>query len=669
VQQQPPKPSIAGLLRQAIAHHQAGQRAQAESVYRQVLALHPNHPDALNLLGVLAIEAGRLEAGISSIRRAISIAANIASYHSNLATALNLSGRPEEAAAAYRTALALSPNDADLHYRLGNVLQFAGQFEQSIESFRVALALRPDFAAAYNDMGNSLKRLGLLTQAAEAYRHCLAVAPDSAEALSNLSDALRELRQLPESLEAAQHAVHLRPDFADGWCNLANTLKDLGRMDEAIEACGKSVRLKPDSPAIATNYVYSLNFQSDDPAVIYAAHREFDRHFCAPLARKSPHRNDRSSERRLKIGYISADFRAHSVGRMLQPLFANHDHEHFQIVCYSDTRQSDHLTGWLRARSDAWIETAALSDAQLAARVEAEEIDILIDLTQHMAGNRLLTFARQPGPVQISYGYPATTGLSAIKYRFTDSFVDPPGETEQFNSEKLLRIDPSFWCHWPDESDPPVAPLPALKNAFVTFGCLNNPCKVSPAALDLFVAVLNAIPLSRLMLLTLEPVTPQNYFARELAVRGIDPSRVHLVNPLPRHGYLQLYDRIDIGLDPIPYNGHMTSCDSFWMGVPVLTLRGKTSVGRGGVSLLQNLNLPELIADTPDAYVAIASQLARDIPRLDQLRRTLRSRMQASPLCDAESFTQAIESAYRSAWRTWCIHETSTKAPDVHPGH
>jgi len=647
--------TVGSLLHQGVAHHQAGRRAQAEAFYRQVLSIHPDHPDALNLLGVLAHEAGDHAKAAQLIRKAIAMGPKMGSYHANLALALAAMGKRDEAVVSYRAGLALNPGDAEAHYRLGTVLLAMGKADEALQSFASSIRLRPGFAGAYNELGNALKRTGMLPESAEAYRQCLQREPASAEAWSNLADVLRELRQLPQSLEAARNAVRIKPDFAGGWSNLGSTLKDLGRMPEAMEAYEKSVRLDPASAPIRANYLYSLHFHSDDPASIMEAHREFDRVHCTPLARRAAHMNDRSADRVLRIGYVSADFRSHSIGRMLRPLFANHDHGQFHITCYSDTRAADGLTAWLRGLSDTWVETRALSDEELAARVEVDKIDVLVDLALHMANNRLLMFARKPAPVQMTYaGYPATTGLRAIDFRITDAHLDPVGETERFNSEKLLRLDASFWCHWGDDSDPRVGTLPAIESGVVTFGSLNNPCKVSPAAMDLWAKVLSAVPGSRLMLLTLEPIGESNYFTQQFSARGIDASRLRLITPVPRQDYLELYNQIDIGLDPLPYNGHMTSCDSFWMGVPVVTIRGETSVGRGGISLLRNLDLPELIAETPDEFVSIAGNLARELPRLSQLRGSLRERMRSSPLCDAKAFTRNMERLYRDAWRKWC---------------
>jgi len=303
-----------------------------------------------------------------------------------------------------------------------------------------------------------------------------------------------------------------------------------------------------------------------------------------------------------------------------------------------------------------WRSTVELSDAKAAAQIRDDQIDILVDLKLHTGGNRLLTFAQKPAPVQATWlGYPGTTGMDTMDYRLTDSYLDPPGLGDANYSERSIRLPDTFWCYDPLNSEPAVNALPCLEKRFVTFGCLNNFCKENEPLQRLWAQVLKRIPGSRLMLLCPEGSHRQPLLDL-LQREGISPDRIELIAFRPRPQYLELYHRIDVGLDTFPYNGHTTSLDSFWMGVPVVTLVGQTVVGRAGLSQLTNLDLPEFIARTPEQYVQIATDLANDLPRLAQLRRTLRDRMQASPLMDAPRFARNIEAAYRQMWRTWCEH-------------
>jgi predicted O-linked N-acetylglucosamine transferase (SPINDLY family) len=530
----------------------------------------------------------------------------------------------------YYRAIALNPQVAELHYNLGHLLKRRGQSEEAIACFRRAIDLRDDFPEAYNNLGN----------------------------------ALRE-RNLPqESIEVFQTLLLKRPDFALGWNNLGVALKDVGRLHEAIAAFDRSLAIDPNNPAIASNRLGILYFHPDfDSQRIYREHQLWNEKFAAPLfPAKLQHPNDPSPNRRLRIGYVSPYFRLHCQALFTWPLFANHNHEQFEIFCYSDAVNSDGYTEQLQSKIDQWRNIAGLLDNRVAEIIRSDKIDILIDLSLHLAGHRLLVFARKPAPVQVSWlGYPGTTGLSAIDYRFTDPHLDPLppspspgtpgegwGEGLSCYSEKSVYLPDTFWCYDPLTDQPDVNPPPLEKNRFITFGCLNNFCKVTQPTISLWSKVLAEVPNSRMILLS--PVG--SHRAHLLRQLHVSPDRVEFVEFRPRPEYLKLYHQIDICLDTIPYNGHTTSLDAFWMGVPVITLIGKTPVGRAGLSLLRNLNLENLAARDEEQFIKIVKDL--DVQRPTDLRATLRKRMQQSPLMNGPRFTSAMESAYRQMWQTWC---------------
>jgi predicted O-linked N-acetylglucosamine transferase (SPINDLY family) len=312
------------------------------------------------------------------------------------------------------------------------------------------------------------------------------------------------------------------------------------------------------------------------------------------------------------------------------------------------------MTGQIRREVDHWRGTEGLTDAAAAEMIRKDQIDILVDLKLHTSGNRLLVFARKPVPVQVSWlGYPGTTGLKTIDYRITDPHLESPRLDGGHERERPLHLPETFWCYDPLDRETAVNGPPCLENGFVTFGCLNSFCKVNEQVLRLWARVLKTVDRSRLIILCPEGSHRQAVM-EVLQSDGIHPDRIDLVARLPRRQYLQLYHRIDVGLDTFPYNGHTTSLDSFWMGVPVVTLVGKTLVGRGGLSQLSNLGLTELIAQTPQQYVEIAARLAKDLTRLLEIRGTLRARMESSPLMDASRFARNMEAAYREMWRNWC---------------
>jgi predicted O-linked N-acetylglucosamine transferase (SPINDLY family) len=547
-----------------LQHHQAGRLAEAEAIYRQILAAEPRHADSLHLLGVIGGQVGRMDVAIELTRQAIALAPGIPAYHYNLAEAHRV----------------------------------AGQFDQAIAVYRQAIALKPKFPEARSGLSIALRFTGRLDEAIAVCHQNIASNPESAEANSDLILAL---------------------NYHPGW--------------NARAIAGEQQR---------------WNVEHGEPL------RQFIR----------PHSNDRTPDRRLRIGYVSGDFREHPVGYNMLPLLARHDHDHFEAFCYAEAARPDGLTDRFRSTAHRWRSSVGLSDEQLAAQIREDRIDILVDLALHTAKNRLLVFARKPAPVQVTFaGYPGSTGLTAIDYRLSDPYLDPPGIDESIYSEKTVRLPHSFWCYDPlDCGDLPVNNLPAQSNGYITFGCLNNFCKVNDPVLRLWASVLRAVPSSRLILLAPDG-SHRQHTLELLREEGIAFERIEFVSQQPRRKYLELYHRLDLGLDTLPYNGHTTSLDSFWMGVPVVTLVGQTIVGRAGLSQLTNLNLPELIASTLEQHVQIATDLAGDLPRLASLRRTLRHRMETSPLMDAPRFARDVEAAFRSMWRSWCAQPAPLLLP------
>ena len=644
-------------MRLAVGHHRAGRLAEAERIFRQVLAKQPDHAGALHLLGVLAGQGGRLDAAVELIRRAVRFNPDYAVAHNDLGIALQSKGQLDEAIASYRQAIRLKPDYTEAHNNLGIALGAKGELDEAIASCRYAIRLKPDLAEAHNNLGNALKDMGQFDEAIASYRQAIQIKPDYAEAHSNLGIVLMYKGQLDEAIAAYRQAIWLKPDYTEAHNNLAGALKDMGQLDEAIACFRQAIRLKPGYASAHSNLLYALHFHPGyDARMIYEEHRRWSDQFAEPLKKFiEPHGNSRDPDRPLRIGYVSPDFRDHPVGRFMVSLLAAHDPDRFEIFCYSDVRRADRFTGLLRGHARQWRNTVGLTDQRMAQLVREDQIDVLVDLTMHMARNRLLLFARKPAPVQVTYlAYCSTTGLETMDYRLSDPHLDPPGMNDEYYSEETIRLPETYWCYPMHEQSPQVGPPPALgSGGEVTFGCLNNFCKASPEALDLWIQLLRGLPKSRLILQAGEGSHRQR--VRDLLERqGMDAGRVKFVGWVPLPEYFKRYEQIDVGLDPFPCNGGTTTCDALWMGVPVVTLAGRTAVGRGGVSVLRNVGMPELIAETPQQYVQIATDLAGDLPRLGELRRTLRARMQASPLMDAERFARNIEAAYRQMWRNWC---------------
>jgi predicted O-linked N-acetylglucosamine transferase (SPINDLY family) len=642
-------------LESAKQHHSAGRLDKAEALYRKVLLSRPNHPDALHLLGLLHYQAGRFDAAAEMLRRAASANPTSAECRFNLALALLAQGRWDDAIAALRDALSLRPSYPQAYNSLGTALRAKGQLAEAVDAYRQAVASNPQVAGFWSNLGIALHGQGNPQEAVEAFRRAIALKPDFAEAHNNLGNALWASRRYTEAAQACREAIRLRPDLADAYNNLGNAAKDLGQLDEAIDCYRKAITLEPSSHQVHSSLIYTLYFHQDyDAAAILAEHRAWNDRHAKPLAvHIRPHENDRSPDRRLRIGYVSADFRTHPVGLCFEPLLEQHDHRPFEIICFSNVPRADAVTARMQKHADQWLEIFGQSDQEVAELVRQKQIDILVDLSLHMAHNRMLVFARKPAPVQVTYlGYPGTTGLETMDYRLSDGWIDPPG-TEQFHSEKTIRLPRTYLCWRLSGSDEAVGPLPALQTGFVTFGSLNNFCKVTPLVLETWGKLLSVVKDSRLILRCPQGQAA-DHVCRALERYGVDPRRLDLVGHLSWEQYVSLYQHQDIGLDPFPYPGHTTSCDSMWMGVPVVTLAGQTSVSRAGASLLHAIGLSELIAADPQQYVEMARNLAEDLPRLMQLRATLRGRMQQSALMDAAGLARDVEAAYRQMWRTWC---------------
>jgi predicted O-linked N-acetylglucosamine transferase (SPINDLY family) len=498
--------------------------------------------------------------------------------------------------------------------------------------------------------------MGRVDESVKLIRRAIEIAPTNAAYYGSLGNALQDQRQLDEAIVSFRHAIRLRPDFAEAYNNHGNVLRDTGQLDEAIAALREAIRLGPEKVGAHSSLLVTLHYDPTQSAeAIYEEHRRWNEVHAEPLRKFiEPHLNGREAGRRLRIGYVSGDFCRHPVGLFMVPLLANHDARNVEVFCYSDGRVSDEITAKLRQSAHVWRNTAGMPDGRLADGIRSDQIDILVDSSLHSAGNRLLVFARKPAPVQVTWlGYPGTTGLSSIDYRLTDPFLDPAG-TDEWYSEKSVQLPHTFWCYEPIDATRQVSALPAIENGYVTFGCFNNFSKVTSAALELWAKLLGAIPRSRLMIFA-PPGEARNRATERFVQNGVKRERLDFVDRKPLIDYLTQFNCIDVALDPFPCGGGTSTCDALWMGVPTVTLRGRTAVGRGSVSIHSNVGLADWIADTPEQYVSIAAKMAGDLGRLAELRAGLRKRMEQSPLMDAAQFASDMEIAYRVMWERWCL--------------
>ena len=455
------------------------------------------------------------------------------------------------------------------------------------------------------------------------------------------------------------------PRFALFLSNRGNSYLKMGEMERAFEDFDRALALQPTLRLAHSNKLFALNFRSGvDPMTIHGSHVLWGRTFADPFTPASKaFRNTPDPDRPLRIGYVSPDFRRHAVSFFFEPMHDHHDRDRYEIWLYSCRPYEDEFTVRLRERAQGFRGLAGLDDLSAARLIEEDGIDILIDLAGHTAENRLPVFARRPAPVQITYlGYPATTGMRAMDYRISDALADPPGMTERHYLEEILRLERCLWCYRPPQACADPGPLPALANGFITFGSFNNVAKLSQDSLALWARVLQAVPGSQLLIAPVESWEVRLRINEAFDALGIDPARVRFTGKRAQAQFFELRREVDIGLDSYPCHGGTTTCETLWMGVPVVSLIGRSFPSRAGHTLLHAVGLGALAAPDADAYVSAAVKLANDPAGLAALREGMRARIDASPLRDEIGFTRGMESLYREAWQTWCARTIANGA-------
>jgi predicted O-linked N-acetylglucosamine transferase (SPINDLY family) len=658
--------SVTQLLQAALQHHHAGRLGEAGRLYRETLAREPQQPQAMHRLGILELQQGQYAAARDLLQRALSVYVrqslpqmkqDQAEAYNNLGVAYLKLEEPARGAECLQAALQIRPDYTEAHYNLGTALLNLDRCEEAVRCFRKAIALKSDYVEAWYNLGTSYGKQFLQEEAVASFRQALRLNPAHAGAQHNLGLAFLKAEKYDEAARCFRQALALRPDNFDARISLSNILLYQGGPEQAIAALDQALLLNPDSAIAHSNRLLILNYLPQTSGdTIYLEHRRFGERFERPLMPLwSRHDNTRDPERRLKIGYVSPDLRLHSVAFFMEPILEHHDGSAVEIYCYYNNTVQDEVAGRLRGHADHWIPCVDMSEEALAARIRADRIDILVDLAGHTGANLLTVFARKPAPVQISYlGYPATTGLKSMDWRLVTEDTDPAG-AERWHTEKLYRLPRGLWCYRPPPDVPAVSPVTAAReNGYITFGSMNNLAKITDVTVAAWAELLMCVPGSRLLMTNLPEGEARAHTIRRFAARGIGADRLYLHGKLSLPDYYKQLNKIDIALDPYPYNGTTTTCQSLWMGVPVVTWSGETSVARSGYALLKTIGLSELGARDATEYVAIAAELARDLDRLEGLRRGLRTRLESSPLRDEAGITRDIEAAYREIWRLWC---------------
>jgi protein O-GlcNAc transferase len=647
--------------------------------------------DRLIAEGNQAENDGRLPDACRLYREAAAAAPGYARAHLNLGIGLEAAGQLDAALEAYRSAVSLDPKSAPSNYNLARLLSARGDLTRAAELLRSALEAKPDFPEAWVVLSDVHDSQGDLAAAESALKKALELRPDFIGAWYNLGEVLRKLGRTHDAEASFRRVVDIDPQNADGWYRLGEVISGMGRKDEAEAALRQATAINPTSvPALrllavtlheqlkideklellararagapgsfAFDSMELLALASSDEISeeeLFARHRAFGARLELAFPRRfGSFANEPDPDRRLRIGYVSGDFRFHPVTLFLIPVIERRDRSSCEVHCYSTGESVDEVTSRLASMVDGWHDCANLSDTQLADAINRDGIDVLVDLSGHTGVPCLHVFARQPAPVQATWlGYLSTTGLTRIQYRLCDAHTDPPGMTERVHTETLVRLPHSQWCYRPMvQRDHAVEP-PMRKNGFVTFGSFNAPVKISETSQRRWADLLARVPDSRLLIAGVPEGHARNSLLLRFESAGISSARITMVGRVPLAEYFRWFDAVDIALDTTPFSGGTTTCDALWSGVPVVTAPGARPYSRSAASILSTAGLTDWIAPTPEDYVRLAVDFAGKETVIAGLRRSLRQRMRQSPLMDEARFTHDLETAYREMWRAWC---------------
>jgi len=632
-------------------------REAAEKAFQKALELQPDFVEAHNNYAALLRDMGRLDEAETVYRKSLEINPNKAETWNGLGELQQILGRLDEAEVAFRKAIALKPDYPEAHNNLGVLLAGKGHMEEAMASYRAALCHDPNSVHALNNMGILHADMGRLDDAMSCYQQALAHAPDFGMVHSNLGNIYRERGQMGDARKCYQQALQINPDESVTQNNLGNILMEEGKQDEARAAFQRAIELNPAYAVAHSNLIFMLDF---DPAATVemqqAERRKWAEAHAAPLRNTwRPHANARNPKRKLRIGYVSADFRMHSAVYTFEPLLCFYDRGAFEVFCYSNSPRKDQMTRKSHQSVDHWREVFGVSDEKMADMVRQDSIDILVDLSGHSAGNRLLVFARKPAPVQVTgWGHANGTGLEAMDYLVSDR-VSIPEEARQYYAEEIIDLPCQIPYGSPSDA-PPVSSLPAEKNGVLTLGCFNRLSKMSAENFDVWAEILKAVPDSRLMLKAreLNDMGRQAWVHEHFAVHGIDPARVLLVGQTTWYEHMRRFSEVDIALDPFPYGGGISTYEALWMGCPVVVLKGQTLTGRIAASIETGMGMEDWVAADKEGYIRLAISKAQNLHALSTIRQTMRSRLRESPLGDPRKYAALVEENYRCIWKTWC---------------
>jgi predicted O-linked N-acetylglucosamine transferase (SPINDLY family) len=679
-------------LEQAVNYQNRGLFDQAEKKYSQVVKRNPEYFDALHFFGLFKFQQGSLDEALKLVTKATKINPRSANACNSRGMILADLGRHEDALASFDAALKLEPNHVRALGNRGNVLNELGHYEaavnsadralaidrdyseayiprgaallrcgrvkEALESYERAIRLNPNFAMAWVGRGNVFHHSGDYDQALAAYDKAVALKPDLFEAWLGRGRALAQGNRPHEALAAFDRALGLKAASAEAWLGRSLALFDSNRVTEALTAIDKSLAIRPDYSDAISHRIFVLDFLSEAGFEEQQQARKYWwQKIGSVVASQSRlhHSNSRDPDRRIKLGYVSGDFRRHSVGLSTKPVLQNHDRTQFEITCYSTSSVEDELTMDFRQTADRWRDVARSSDDAFCAQVQADQIDILIDLSGHTAGNRLTVFARKPTPVQVAaWGHATGSGLPTIDYLFSDPIVCPPAVRHLF-AEKIFDLP----CVMPpvDFSDRlPASTPPVLSKGKVTFGVFNRASKNSDGAVSLWARILHAVPRSQILMkhFAFDEASMRRRFSEIFAAHGIDAEQVAFLGTTSRRDHLAAFKEVDISLDPFPQNGGTSTVESLQVGVPVVAKLGNTIASRLAGAILTSVGMADWVADSEDEYLALAVKFASRPDQLSALRQDLPTRIAMSAVGNSAVYTKAIEAAYRTMWADYC---------------
>lgn len=649
---------VASPAQDAIDHiitlYQQGRFEECEKKILLTLADFPDHGFSWKVLGAIFKQQGHLEKAIDAMKMAARLLQEDPEVLNNLGITYKEQGKLNDSAAALLQALGINNDFAEAHNSLGVTLMAQGNLKESEECFHKAIHLQPEYVEAFCNLGTNLKNQGLYLEAEKYFRHALTLNPLYAECLNNLGNLLQGTSRLSEAETVLCKAIELKPDFAIAYNTLGNVLQGQGHLEESERYYCKALEIKPDYSEAFDGLLFVSNYHADKSASeIFKLYEEYNRRFGLPLQKQwKQHKNDKNSDRRLKIAYVSPAFHSHPIFNHLEPLLANHDKTRFEIYAYAELTREDRITLRCKKYFDHWLPTTGLSDNELAERIYNDGIDILVDLAGHTTQNRLGVFARKPAPVSLhwlDFGY--TTGLTAIDYYLTDFSTGPIGSEDLF-SEQLWRLPVPPFTYRPSPDMGEVSALPAKQKGHITFGTLTRSIRLNRHTIRVWSDILKQVKGSRLIINSNNYKDPaiQNSLKEKFSANGVNDTQLDIGYDSPPWDILR---DIDICLDCFPHNSGTTLFESLYMGIPFITLAGKPGVGRLGSSILEGISHSEWIAGSEEEYIQKTITLAADIQQLASVRNNLRQELMNSALMDEAGFARAVEDAYRAMFKKW----------------